>query len=152
MQEIDTMWMQLALEQAHLAAAKGEVPVGAVLVRHQELLARGHNQPIQSHDPSAHAEIQVLRAAGLSEQNYRLPGTTLYVSLEPCLMCLGAILHARVERLVYAASDTRLGAVNQVLDSDLVTRCNHRLVYTAGVCAQEAGLILKQFFLLRRVK
>ena len=141
----------MALEEAQLAASEGEVPVGAVLVRDQVLLARGHNQPIIAHDPSAHAEIQVLRAAGLQEQNYRLPGTTLYVSLEPCLMCLGAILHARVERLVYAASDTRLGAVNQVLGSDLATRCNHRLVYTAGVCAKEAGLMLKQFFLLRRV-
>jgi tRNA(adenine34) deaminase len=103
--DLDQQFMALAIEQANCAALAGEVPVGAVLVRNGQVLAKAFNQPIGLHDPSAHAEMQVLRAAGQVEGNYRLPGTTLYVTLEPCAMCAGAMLHARVERVVYGAPD-----------------------------------------------
>ena len=143
-------WMRLALEQADLAAARDEVPVGAVLVRDGELLAAGFNQPISRHDATAHAEIAVLRAAAELEQNYRLPGTTLYVTIEPCTMCVGALIHARVATLVYGAPEPRAGAVSSQLQLPDEEFFNHQLRCIEGVLADECALRLKQFFKARR--
>ena len=148
--EIDRHWMSLALEQARAAARAGEVPVGAVIVRDGELLAQGHNAMVASHDPSAHAEIVVLRRAGLRLGNYRLPGCTLYASLEPCAMCAGAILHARLERLVYGARDPRAGAVESCLRLLDEPFFNHRLPYQSGVLAADSARLLQTFFRSRR--
>lgn len=144
--------MQRALELARQAEAAGEVPVGAVLVRDGRIIGEGWNQPIGRHDPSAHAEIMALRAAGAHEQNYRLPDTTLYVTLEPCPMCAGAIVHARVARVVFAARDPRSGAAGSVFDllpSD--QRFNHRTSCEGGLLAEQAGQLLRDFFRARRV-
>lgn len=146
----DASWMRLALQQAQRAADVGEVPVGAVLVRGDEVLAEGYNCPISAHDPTAHAEIVVLRAAAKAVGNYRLPGTTLYVTIEPCAMCVGAMIHARVERVVFGAPEPRAGAVissQQLLDA---THFNHRVIYTGGVLADECASILKKFFRAKR--
>lgn len=143
-------WMRVALEQAEIAAAEGEVPVGAVLVAGDELLAAAHNAPIGSNDPTAHAEIQVLRQASLSRGNYRLPGTTLYVTIEPCTMCVGAMVHARVERLVIGAREPRAGAVvsqQRLLDAD---HYNHRIQVVEGILADCCGQIMQDFFRARR--
>ena len=123
--ELDHQFMQLAIEQARLAALAGEVPVGAVLVRNGVVIAEAFNQPIGNHDPSAHAEMLALRVAATAESNYRLPGTTLYVTLEPCTMCAGAMLHARVDRLVYGANDPKTGAAGSVLDIFSSKHINH---------------------------
>lgn len=146
----DTHWMQLAFEQAQLAANQDEVPVGAVLVKDNQLIASGHNQPIQQHDPSAHAEMVVLRAGGTVLQNYRLLGTTLYVTLEPCLMCMGAIVHARIARLVYGATDPKAGAVESVFELGLGTRLNHQVRCEGGVMAGNCSDLLRDFFRNRR--
>jgi len=146
----DEHWMQLALAQAELAQAAGEVPVGAVLVAAGEALASGHNQTITLADPSAHAEMQVLRAAGTRLGNYRLPGSTLYVTLEPCLMCAGAIIHARVARVVYAAADPKTGAAGGCFDLLQDARHNHRVEVTAGVLAGQSASMLRAFFRARR--
>ena len=148
--ELDRQFMQQALEQAGLAALAGEVPVGAVIVRNGEVVARAFNQPITKHDPSAHAELLVLRQAALSEENYRLPGTTLYVTLEPCIMCAGAMLHARVNRIVYGAADPKTGAAGSVLDVFSSKQINHQTVVEGGVMAQECGQLLRDFFKERR--
>ena len=143
--------MQLAIAQARLAEEHGEVPVGAVLVRDDEVVGVGWNQPIGTHDATAHAEIMALRDAGSRESNYRLPGTTLYVTLEPCPMCAGAIVHARVERVVYGAADPRSGAAGSVFDllpSD--SRFNHRTLAEGGVLADECASLLRDFFQARR--
>jgi tRNA(adenine34) deaminase len=148
--DLDQQFMALAIEQANCAALAGEVPVGAVLVRHGLVLAKAFNQPISLHDPSAHAEMQVLRAAGRAEGNYRLPGTTLYVTLEPCAMCAGAMLHARVERVVYGAPDPKTGAAGSALnlfDNQLI---NHQTQAEGGVLIEECGQVLKRFFKERR--
>ena len=143
--------MRRALEQARKAAALGEVPVGAVLVSDSgELIAEGHNQPIAAHDPSAHAEIVVLRDAAQQLGNYRLPGTTLYVTIEPCVMCVGALVHARVRRLVYGAVEPRTGAIasaHRLFDSGEV---NHRPQIDAGVLADECARLMTEFFAARR--
>ena len=142
--------MREALQQAKRARSLNEVPVGAVLVRDGQLVAAACNGPIGHHDPSAHAEIQVLRKAGEVLNNYRLPGTTLYVTLEPCTMCAGAIIHARIERLVFGAYDPRTGAiesVNKVLDQPFH---NHKVSYSGGVLAEECGQLLSDFFRQRR--
>ena len=142
--------MQKALQLAELAAAQGEVPVGAVLVRDGALLAEGFNCPISRHDPTAHAEIDVLRKAARKLGNYRLPGTTLYVTIEPCTMCLGAIVHARVGRLVFGAREPRAGAVVSqlcLLDKD---HYNHRTLWSEGVLADECRAIMTSFFRDRR--
>lgn len=147
---IDEKWMARALDLARRAEAEGEVPVGAVLVADDELVAEGWNRPIGSHDATAHAEIEALRAGGRRLGNYRLPGTTLYVTLEPCLMCAGAIVHARVARLVYGAADPRTGAVDsvfQVLDEPSL---NHRAEHTGGVLADDSAALLRGFFRSRR--
>ena len=148
--ELDRQFMQQALEQANLAALAGEVPVGAVLVRNGQVISKGFNQPITHHDPSAHAEMLALRQAALSEKNYRLPGTTLYVTLEPCVMCAGAILHARVERIVFGATDPKTGAAGSVLDVFSSKQINHQTTAEGGVMGEECGQLLRDFFKERR--
>jgi len=148
--ELDRQFMQQALEQANLAALAGEVPVGAVLVRDGQVISKGFNQPIGLHDPSAHAEMLALRQAAVSEQNYRLPRTTLYVTLEPCAMCAGAMLHARVERVVYGAADPKTGAAGSVLDVFSSKQINHQTSSEGGVMREECGQLLRDFFKERR--
>ncbi len=142
--------MRHALALAGRAAAQGEVPVGAVLVKDGALLAEGYNRPIGDHDPSGHAEIIALREAARTLGNYRLTGSTLYVTLEPCVMCAGAITHARVQRLVFAAADPRAGAVHSLYDVIANPRLNHRVEWTGGVLAAECGQLLRDFFRARR--
>ncbi|MDH4401145.1 MAG: tRNA adenosine(34) deaminase TadA [Burkholderiaceae bacterium] len=145
--------MQLALAQAALAQQLGEVPVGAVLVDAQgELLATGFNRTIIDHDPTAHAEIVALRAGAQQVQNYRLPGASLYVTLEPCAMCLGAMLHARLARVVFGAPDPKTGVCGSVLNLALEKQLNHHTQVEGGVLAQECGDTLRQFFKERRSK
>ena len=148
--ETDIYWMRRALELARRAEAEGEVPVGAVLVRGDELIAEGWNRPISTNDPTAHAEIVTLRAAGNRISNYRLPDTTLYVTLEPCAMCAGAIVHARAARVVYGAPDPKSGAAGSVFALLQAPQLNHRVEVTAGVLAKEAGALLREFFRARR--
>ena len=148
--ELDRQFMQQALNQAKLAALAGEVPVGAVLVRDGQVISTGFNQPISNCDPSAHAEIMALRAAALDESNYRLPGTTLYVTLEPCTMCAGAMLHARVERIVFGATDLKTGAAGSVLNVFLEKQINHQTQVEGGIMGEECGQILRDFFKGRR--
>lgn len=148
--ETDRKWMRLALEQAALAAQAGEVPVGAVLVRDGELIAAGFNQPIGRCDPTAHAEIVALRAAAQTLNNYRLPETTLYVTIEPCAMCAGALVHARIKRLVFGAAEPRAGAVESSLRLLAGEQLNHRVEVASGVLGDECGAIMKAFFRDRR--
>ena len=148
--ELDRQFMQQALEQAQLAALAGEVPVGAVLVREGQVISKAFNKPITNHDPSAHAEMLALRQAALAEKNYRLPGTTLYVTLEPCTMCAGAMLHARVERIVYGAPDPKTGAAGSVVDAFSSKQINHQTSIHGGIMAKECGQLLKTFFKERR--
>jgi tRNA(adenine34) deaminase len=147
---LDRQFMQQAIEQAHLAAIAGEVPVGAVLVRDGQVISKAFNQPITNHDPSAHAEMLALRQAALTEQNYRLPGTTLYVTLEPCAMCAGAILHARVDRIVFGAPDPKTGAAGSVVDLFAMKQINHQTSIEGGIMGDECGQLLKNFFKGRR--
>lgn len=146
----DCHWMRRALDLALLAAREGEVPVGALLVKEGELIAEGWNRPIGNHDPTAHAEIQALRAAGKRLGNYRLPGTTLYITLEPCPMCAGAIVHARVQRVVYAARDPRTGAAGSVYNLLQSNELNHRCEVMGGVLAEESATLLRSFFRAKR--
>ena len=148
--QLDRQFMQQALEQAKLAALAGEVPVGAVLVRHGEVLSQAFNKPISNHDPSAHAEMLALRAAAHQDENYRLPGTTLYVTLEPCVMCAGALMHARVERVVYGAPDPKTGSAGSALDVFSVKQINHQTRIEGGLMGEECGQVLKDFFKERR--
>lgn len=151
-ESLDLFWMQRALELAQQAQAKGEVPVGAVLVKEDQVLGEGWNAPIAEHDPTAHAEIRALRNAARRLGNYRLLDTTLYVTLEPCVMCAGAIIHARVKRVVYGATDPKTGAAGSVfsiLNSELH---NHRVEITAGVLEQECSAMLRNFFQAKRNK
>ena len=146
----DIRWMRVALAEAQRAADAGEVPIGAVVVRDGELLGRGFNRPIQSADPTAHAEMEALRAAARKTGNYRLPGSVLYVTVEPCLMCAGALVHARVQWLVYGAIEPKSGAVasaERVLESHAV---NHRVMATGGVLADDCARLLTNFFAARR--
>ena len=146
----DARWMGLALDAARTAAAQGEVPVGAVVVRAGRLLATGWNTPVAGHDPTAHAEIMALREAARALGNYRLDGCTLYVTLEPCLMCVGAMLHARLARVVFGAGDPKTGAAGSVLDPFADARLNHQTQVQAGVRAQECAALLQAFFTARR--
>ncbi|MDH3895036.1 MAG: tRNA adenosine(34) deaminase TadA [Chromatiales bacterium] len=146
----DVRFMRRALQLARAAEAEGEVPVGAVLVKDGEIVAEGFNQPISSCDPTAHAEIVALRGAAASVENYRLPGTTLYVTLEPCPMCAGAMVHARVGRLVFAAADPRTGSAGSVFDLVRSEELNHRLEVESGVLADESAALLTTFFRARR--
>ncbi len=145
----DTFYMHLALQQARKAYGKGEVPVGAVLVAGGQVIGSGFNQPITATDPTAHAEVQALRAASQAVSNYRLPATTLYVTVEPCTMCLGALIHARVKRVVMGALEPKAGRIcsHSLLED---TCFNHLLEVTAGVCAQEASDLMQAFFAERR--
>ena len=153
--ESDHAFMRAAIEQAHLAWAAGEVPVGAVLVVAGEIVGRGYNQPISGHDPTAHAEILALRNAARQLTNYRLPDSTLYVTQEPCVMCAGAILHARVARLVYATASPKTGAHGSVIDlfGELpgpVPRLNHHCTVVGGLLGEECSAMLSAFFAERR--
>ena len=148
--DVDLTWMRRALELADRAAQAGEVPVGAVLVRDGEELGAGWNAPIARNDPSAHAEIIALREAGAALANYRLPGSTLYATMEPCPMCAGAIIQARVARVVYAAADPRWGAVESVFEILDSPQLNHRVECLGGVLADESQRRLKAFFAERR--
>lgn len=148
---VDRHWMAQALALARQAADLGEVPVGALLLGADGvILGAAHNQPIGRHDPTAHAEILALRQGAARVGNYRLGGSTLYVTLEPCAMCAGAILHARVRRLVYAAADPKGGAVASLYSLLADPRMNHQVLLRGGVCAEEAGLLLRAFFRARR--
>ena len=142
--------MRRALELARRAEDSGEVPVGAVLVGDGGLIAQGQNAPVERSDPTAHAEIQALRAAGSALGNYRLPGTTLYVTMEPCPMCAGALVHARVSRLVYGAQDFRIGAAGTVFDIVHAPEVNHRMDVEAGVLESECRALVQEFFRARR--
>jgi tRNA(adenine34) deaminase len=147
---LDATMMGEALSLAKRAADHGEVPVGAVVVKDGAVIGRGHNAPISGKDPTAHAEIRALRDASAALGNYRLSGCTLYVTLEPCAMCAGAIMHARIARLVYAAADPKTGACGSVVDLFAERRLNHHAEVTAGVLAIEAGRLLSDFFATRR--
>lgn len=146
----DYFFMRHALEQAQRARNIDEVPVGAIVVQNQSAIGYGFNHPIQSHDPTAHAEIMAIRAAGNTIGNYRLSECVLYVTLEPCTMCIGAIFHARIKRLVYAAADPKTGACGSVINLPLESRLNHHLQVTGGILASEASTLLKGFFVQRR--
>lgn len=147
----DEHFMRLALAEAKKAMEAGEVPVGAVLVRGEDVIASAHNGPVGLRDPSAHAEILALRKAAAAEGNYRLAGTTLYVTIEPCLMCTGALIHSRVSRLVFGASDPKGGAVVSLFRVLEDGRLNHRVEVTGGVLGAECGEILSRFFREKRL-
>lgn len=146
----DLDYLELAVEEARRAEAAGEVPVGAVIVQADLVIGVGCNQVITNSDPTAHAEVIAIRAAGRKLQNYRLEGCTLYSTLEPCAMCAGAILHARVARLVYAAADPKAGACGSVLEVINHPQLNHRVVLSSGLLAEECGAMLTNFFRRRR--
>jgi len=147
----DIYWMQRALELArHAEQVDNEVPVGAVVVLNGKMIGEGWNRIITLHDPTAHAEIQALRAACAQVKNYRLPGATLYVTLEPCVMCAGAIIHARLAQLVFATPDPKTGAAGSMFDTLLSEQHNHRVLVRSGVCAADAAELLKMFFQRRR--
>jgi tRNA(adenine34) deaminase len=148
----DIGFMRAALELAVEAGEAGEVPVGAVVVREGRIIGRGWNQPLRGHDPSAHAEIMALRDAAAAEGNYRLPGCDLYVTLEPCAMCAGAIMHARVRRVVYGARDPKTGVCGSVLDLFGETRLNHHTAVEGGILAEASAKLLQDFFAARRQK
>jgi len=148
--ENDQYWMARALELAKHASQQGEVPVGAVIVRDEIVLGEGWNQPISQHDSTAHAEIQALRAACAHVENYRLPGATLYVTLEPCIMCAGAIVHARIERVVYATKEPKTGAVGSCFDIFNTQQLNHHVHCEHGLLADESTQLLQDFFRSRR--
>lgn len=146
----DSDFMRHALALARRAAEEGEVPVGAVLVRDGEIIAEGWNHPISAHDPTAHAEIVALRNGAAVLNNYRLLDTTLYVTLEPCIMCAGAMIHARVRRLVYGATDPKTGAAGSVFEVFASGRVNHKVSVEGGVLAEDCGKLLAGFFQARR--
>ena len=148
----DHEFMRMALELAAEGAALGEVPVGAVLVQHGQVVGRGFNCPISGSDPSAHAEMVAIRAAAQAVSNYRLPGSTLYVTLEPCSMCAGLIVHSRIARVVYGALEPKAGVVQSQGQFFTQGFLNHRVMYEGGVLAEECGQILSDFFKMRRAK
>ena len=152
MNQIDHhFWMNIALEEAKIAALQDEVPVGAVLVKDNQEIARGHNMPIQSNDPSAHAEIVVLRKAGLQLNNYRLPNLSLDVALEPCLMCAGAIMNSRIAKVFYGANDPKTGVATSVLNVFDNMQLNHHCQIEGGILGHECGDVLKDFFKNKRL-
>ena len=147
---IDEKWMKLALQEAIKAENEGEIPVGAVLVKDGIVIATAHNQPISRNDATAHAEIQLLRFAGKKLENYRLTDTTLYVTLEPCAMCFGAIIHARIDRIVYGAYDPKTGVCGSYTDFRSLSCFKHKVRITGGILNKECSHILHAFFKLRR--
>lgn len=146
----DQPFMAVAIEQARLAAQVGEVPVGAVLVMESAIVAAAHNAPISANDPTAHAEVRVIRTASAEVGNYRLPGSTLYVTLEPCSMCVGALMHARIERLVFGAREPKAGSVVSACELLSAPHFNHRIEVTEGVQAEICSALLSEFFAERR--
>jgi len=146
----DEFWMQQALHQAELAAQAQEVPVGAVVVYNDACVGAGYNQQLTTHDPSAHAEIVALRCAATQLNNYRLTGATLYVTIEPCTMCFGAMIHARIKRLVYAAKEPRAGVVSSQVNLAEAAFYNHKIEVCDGVCAEDAAEKMRSFFRARR--
>lgn len=148
--ELDTFWMQHALELAHRAESEGEVPVGAIVVYEDQVIGEGWNRPIIDSDPTAHAEIMALRSAAKKIDNYRLLDTTLYVTLEPCIMCTGAIIHSRVKRVVYGAFDPKAGAAQSAFTILGTDSLNHRVDVTHGILAEECGHVLSDFFRNKR--
>jgi tRNA(adenine34) deaminase len=146
----DEKWMKIAINEANLAMNEDEIPVGAVLVLNDRLIAQSHNQPINNNDPTAHAEIQVLRKAGNHQKNYRLLDSTLYVTLEPCAMCFGAMIHARIKRVVFSASDTKTGVCGSCINLNEENFFNHKISITGGVLENETSELLRLFFKSRR--
>lgn len=146
----DLLFLRAAIAEAEAAERDGEVPVGAVVVHQGEIIARGNNRVLRDSDPTAHAEVVAMRAAGAMLGNYRLEGCTLYATLEPCAMCAGAILHARIERLVYAAGDPKAGACGSVLSVMNHPQLNHKVEVVSGLLAEECGAMLTDFFRKRR--
>ena len=146
----DEKWMRCAIKEANIAKDKGEVPVGSIIIQNNQIIAKAHNCPISKNDPTAHAEIEVLRKAGAKLHNYRLPKATLYVTLEPCTMCLGAMIHARIERVVFGASDPKSGVCGSTIDLSMESIFNHQISVSGGVLEHECKNILQSFFKLRR--
>ena len=146
----DEKWMKIALEEAKKAENEGEVPVGAVLIKDGVLIAKAHNQPILKNDATAHAEIQLIRNGGKKQKNYRLNGTSLYVTLEPCAMCIGAIMHARIKRIIYGAHDKKTGACGSCENLVNANCFNHKIELVGGVLENQCGDLLKKFFTSRR--
>jgi tRNA(adenine34) deaminase len=146
----DEDFMRQALQLAHRAQEEGEVPVGALVVLEERVIGEGWNRPISASDPSAHAEIQAMRAAATARKNYRLIGATLYVTLEPCAMCVGAMFHARIRRVVFGAADPKTGAAGSVIDLFAQNKINHHALVQGGVLAAECGSVLSDFFAARR--
>ena len=146
----DEKWMRIALNEANLAMDENEIPVGAVLVKNDKLIAQSHNRPINKNDPTAHAEIELLRKAGEQQKNYRLIGSTLYVTLEPCAMCFGAMIHARIERIVFGASDPKTGVCGSCINLNEEKIFNHKISITGRVLEKESSELLRLFFKSRR--
>ena len=146
----DEKWMKIAISEANLAINEGEIPVGAVLIKNGKLIAKAHNRPILNHDPTAHAEVEVIRKAGKKLKNYRLAKSILYVTLEPCAMCLGAIMHARIERIVFGASDLKTGVCGSKANLTLEAFFTHKVKVDGGVLEEENKEILQSFFKSRR--
>ena len=146
----DEKWMQIAIREASLAKNKGEVPVGAIIILNNRIIAKAHNSPISKNDPTAHAEILAIRNASKKLQNYRLPETTLYVTLEPCAMCLGAMIHARINRIVFGASDPKNGVCGSSVNLTSEAFFNHKIIVKGGILEQDCKNILQSFFKLRR--
>ena len=146
----DERWMKIAIQEAIKAEKEDEVPVGAVLVKDGLVIAKAHNQPISTNDATAHAEIQLIRAAGKIQENYRLTGASLYVTLEPCAMCLGAIMHARIKRIIYGAYDPKTGACGSSENLIHANCFNHKVDLASGVLENECKQLLKNFFISRR--
>jgi len=146
----DEKWMKIAIDEAHLAMNENEIPVGAVLVKDNKLIAQAHNRPIINNDPTSHAEIEVLRMAGKKLRNYRISKSTLYVTLEPCAMCFGAMIHARIDRVVFGASDFKSGVCGSTIDLSSESIFNHQISVSGKVLELECKKILQSFFKLRR--
>jgi tRNA(adenine34) deaminase len=146
----DTQWMQEALAEAESAADAGEVPVGAIVLFHGEIIGRGQNRVLRDLDPTAHAEIVAMRAAARHLSNYRLTGCEIYVTLEPCAMCAGAMIHGRIQRVIYATDDPKAGAAGSVLEVLNHPRLNHRMLVTTGILAEPCAELLRQFFRQKR--
>ena len=146
----DEKWMKVAISEAKLAMKENEIPVGSVLVLNEKIIAKAHNQPIGNNDPTAHSEIQLLRKAGKKQKNYRLVGSTLYVTLEPCAMCFGAMIHARIERIVFGAKDPKTGVCGSCMNLNEENLFNHKISITSGILEKESSELLKLFFKSRR--
>lgn len=144
------MWMREALLEARRAEAEGEVPVGAILLINEKIVGRGHNHSIRAHDPSSHAEILALRHAAHNMRNYRLPGSVLVVTIEPCVMCVGAMIHARVEEVIYGAPDPKGGALDSHFHLGDAGPLNHKIEVTSGILEEECSILLREFFEARR--